>query len=258
MCWPSDTRNWEAKPFEYIEIAKKDPALWEYFVANTEGFINRNIQKKLGLANGTRIKYHSIVPQDEDQEMIIQNHLQNSAFGSILYLEKPPYAINVEIMDANIYKWNKFSMYTDKAVIPIFSNKSLQKWKTTSIMGGEYYSPSRVEIHSIFPLEPGFAITIHKAQGRTIEKVILCLSKRNMHRLNPTYAALYVALSRVKCKKDIRLFLHHGLSGKPDIEDLLFIDILKPDKSINAFFEGYKYDNTKWNATDALEKFNQN
>ena len=68
----------------------------------------------------------------------------------------------------------------------------------------------------------------------------------------------HVALSRVKCKKDIRLFLHHGLSGKPDIEDLLFIDTLKPDKSINAFFEGYKYDNTKWNATDALEKFNQN
>lgn len=183
--------------------------------------------------------------------------MKNSAFGTILYLEKPPYAINVEIMDANLYQWKQFSMRTDKAVIPIFSSKSLQRWKKTSIMGTQYYSPSRVEIRSIFPLEPGFAITIHKAQGRTIEKVILCLSKRNMHKLNPTYAALYVALSRVKCKEDIRLFLHHGLSGKPDIEELIFIDNLKPDKSINAFLEGYKNDKTKWNAAIALEKFNQ-
>ena len=41
-------------------------------------------------------------------------------------------------------------------------------------MGGENYQSSRVEVCSIFPLESGIAITIHKSQGRTIQKVILC------------------------------------------------------------------------------------
>ena len=65
VSWQSDFKNWQQKPsVNHIEEAKKDPALWEYFVAGTEGFINKNIQKKLGLANGTKIKYHSIVPVD--------------------------------------------------------------------------------------------------------------------------------------------------------------------------------------------------
>ena len=159
-------------------------------------------------------------------------------------------------MDTNKNQWKKFSISTNKAIIPIFPSKNFQKWKKVSIMGGENYLPSRVQIRSIFPLEPGFAITIHKAQGRTIEKVILSLSKRYANNLDPTYAALYVALSRVKCKEDIRLFLHYDLSGQPDYERITYIDSLKPDKSINAFFEGYKFDKNKWNADIALQKFN--
>ena len=123
-------------------------------------------------------------------------------------------------------------------------------------MGGKDFQPSRAEVRPLFPLEPGIAITIHKAQGRTIQKVILSLSRWKIDNINPEYAALYVTMSSVRCKEDIRLFLHHGLSGKPDIEDLLFIDTLKPDKSINAFFEGYKFDKNKWNADIALQKFN--
>ena len=69
-------------------------------------------------------------------------------------------------------------------------------------MGGENYQPSRVEVRSIFPLESGIAITIHKAQGRTIQKVILCLSNRKSANMNPKYAALHVALSRVRWKED--------------------------------------------------------
>ena len=63
-----------------------------------------------------------------------------------------------------------------------------------------------------------------------------------------------MALSRVKCKEDIRLFLQHDSSGHPDYERITYIDSLKPDKSINAFFEGYRNNKTTWNADIALEK----
>ena len=51
-------------------------------------------------------------------------------------------------------------------------------------------------------------------------------------------------------------FLHQDFSGNPDMETLTFISSLKPDKSINAFFEGYKNNKNKWNADIALQKFN--
>ena len=116
---------------------------------------------------------------------------------------------------------------------------------------------SKVEVSSVFPLEPGFAITIHKAQGRTINKVILCLSNRHNRKHNPEYAALYVAMSRVKCKEDIRFFVHLSPSGIPDLDTLTFVSILKPDKSVNAFFEGYKNNKKEWNAELALKKNNE-
>ena len=122
-------------------------------------------------------------------------------------------------------------------------------------MGGKDFQPSRVEVRPLFPLEPGIAITIHKAQGRTIQKIILSLSKRYTHNIDIQYAALYVALSRVRCKEDIRLFLHQDFSGVPDMERILYINSLKPDKSINAFFEGYKNDNETWNAEAVLNKY---
>ena len=125
-------------------------------------------------------------------------------------------------------------------------------------MGTQNFLPSKVNVSSVFPLEPGFAITIHKAQGRTIHKVILCLSSRHNLKHNPEYAALYVALSRVKCKEDIRFFLHLTSKGTQDLETLTFVDNLKPDKSINAFFEGFKNDTTEWNAEIALQKYNEN
>ena len=124
-----DIKNWEQKPFNHIEIAEKDAALWEYFVANTEGFINKNIQKNLGLANGTRIKYHSIVPKDDEQMEIIQNHLNSEPLGAILYLDEPPYAVNVEIVDANTIKWKNFQYVQTKLLYQFCKIKLIQNGK---------------------------------------------------------------------------------------------------------------------------------
>ena len=58
--------------------------------------------------------------------------------------------------------------------------------------------PSRVVIQAHFPLHPGFAITVDKAQGQTLDRVIVALSKREMRLVNFMYACFYVAMSRVR------------------------------------------------------------
>ena len=110
-------------------------------------------------------------------------------------------------------------------------------------MGTTEFLPSKVEVSSVSSLEPDFAITVHKTQGRIFNKVILCLSNTHNSKHIHEYAALYIAISRVKCKEDIIFFVHLSSSGIPDLETLTFVNILKPDKSLNVFFEGCKKKN---------------
>ena len=170
----------------------------------------------------------------------------------------PPFAVNVELIDkdtnpANLSCWKDFSICTNKIIIPILARRK-QKWVTTTVMGGEGFLPSKVQIRRIFPLEPASAITVHKAQGRTIKKVILCLSDRKMKTSNMSYASLYVAMSRVKSKNDIRLFLH-SKQNRVDWESISYVATLTPCKAIASFFEGFKNDNKSWDPKIALEKY---
>ncbi len=51
-----------------------------------------------------------------------------------------------------------------------------------------------------FPLQLGYALTIHKAQGKTLDKVIIEMSKGAF-----ASGQLYVALSRTRHKTDIHI-----------------------------------------------------
>lgn len=51
-----------------------------------------------------------------------------------------------------------------------------------------------------FPLQPGYALTIHKAQGKTLDKVIL-----NVDRGAFAHGQMYVALSRTRKMSDIHI-----------------------------------------------------
>ena len=130
-----------------------------------------------------------------------------------------------------------------------------------------------MECANVFPLEPAFAITIHKvsaflhsallsarnkltfallqAQGRTISKVILCLSEHPTPFLKLKWESLYVALSRIRTREDLRLLLR-----KKDRETMNYVSQLKKDDRVHHFFQGYA-DNendipVKWNARRAL------
>ena len=129
ICWPSETQKWQQTPSNDMEEASKDPALWEFFVPGTDGFLTQDINKKLRLANGTRVRYNSIQPTSDEQKNFIKNKLESSHPGSIIHLESSPFAINVELIDedtspANLSLWQEFSICTNKIVIPLLPRKN--------------------------------------------------------------------------------------------------------------------------------------
>ena len=71
-----------------------------------------------------------------------------------------------------------------------------------------------------FPLQLGYALTIHKAQGKTLDKVII-----DMHRGAFASGQLYVALSRTRTVKDMHLT--HAIYADDVIVDARVLSFLK-------------------------------
>lgn len=67
-----------------------------------------------------------------------------------------------------------------------------------------------------FPLQLGYALTIHKAQGKTLDRVIVDIDRGAF-----AHGQLYVALSRTRKKAD--MLIKHGLSE----DDIIFSERIK-------------------------------
>ena len=114
------------------------------------------------------------------------------------------------------------------------------------------YLPSKVDVKPAFPFDLGFAMTtVHKAQGRTTPKVILAISSKPNRLSQMTFNSIFVALSRVKTAKNIRLLV-------PNPRDkggaLHYITLLKPPAHVKQFFAGYKNNKRQWNRQDVYAK----
>ena len=99
-------------------------------------------------------------------------------------------------------------------------------------------------------------MTVNKSQGRTLKKVVLCLSFRGKNNKNVDLEDLYVALSRVREGIDIRLFLH-GAEDKDKWESILYLTALKHNASVSAYFEGFcrekRHGNENWQIEERFE-----
>jgi len=111
----------------------------------------------------------------------------------------------------------------------------------TPVHGGLDYLPSKVKLESRFEVEASFALTIHMAEGQTMPNVNLALSKPPVRNL--TYCHLYVAFSRVRGCDNIRLLLN-GDQQVHKWNTIAYVDCLRADKHLNAFFAGY---HNQWN-----------
>lgn len=157
-------------------------------------------------------------------------------YGGEIELTEPPTAINVVIrssLDGKIPTMKRLqqlrmlqsvsiSSVPGDIVVPIATDKSTETREGGS--GNKFNSYKfrkrglpwttgtpiyAVRIRDIFPIEMAFAMTVHKAQGRTIDKVILAIDENPVQKF--VFAAVFVAFSRVRHRDNLRL-----LNGSPD------------------------------------------
>ena len=114
--------------------------------------------------------------------------------------------------------YNKFSYNTHNFVTPI----------------------ATAEVSEPFPFDLAFSMTVHKAQGRTIKRVVLDLTNHPTHYSRMEFAAIFVAMSRVKTSEHIRLLAHKRVGHQHNADEAYsYITTLKPSRHACAFYYGY-------------------
>ena len=107
-------------------------------------------------------------------------------------------------------------------------------------------------------------MTVNKAEGRTMKRVVLCLSYHGEAKTNWNRRGIYVAFSRVQRACDIRLLLR-GRTTMEKWNSLAYIVDMTKDHTTPAFFTGYGRKSTdlsnrdwkkkKWNEMLAYEDY---
>ena len=98
-------------------------------------------------------------------------------------------------------------------------------------------------------------MTIHKAQGRTIDKVVIDLHYQADPSKRIEFDGVFVALSRVRSRHNLRLLRHPDSTFE---QAYSYITTLKPSEQVMAFYNGYAVDTTspqdgqKWYYEKAL------
>jgi len=280
-------RDWKGKPSSKENInhaMSNNETFYELFVQGARGFLNHNINTDIGLANGTEIKYHSISFDDPDDERDYRKQMKSRSPGEMITLHQPPSAINVELFadfpgDSAVQKkknatkrrnWQHGSLAKDSRIVIPISTKyaSYNEWEQTYVPPAystsrskstgltrrswcPIYSLSKVPLRDYFCIEPGFCITLHKAQGRTIRRLVISISDHPYHKLRHKWEGLYVGLSRVEYNEHMRLLLKRGDWGTTKC-----LRALERCKYGECFFKGYarqpNQNGMRWNRQLAI------
>ena len=131
----------------------------------------------------------------------------------------------------------KLSSQKKKIIIPLVKSRGNKKPKKYNFYNQSTIQPySEVQIQDPFSFQLGFSMTVHKAQGRTIDKVVLDLHYKTNHFKRLGFDGIFVALSRVRSRSSIRLIRHTHTSFE---EAYGYISRLKPASNVMAFYRGF-------------------
>ena len=227
-------------------------ALTGYFCPGVTSYVIDNISTSKSIVNGAHCTQHSITLASETMaDQIELNRIQGAMAvavpGQIVWLQRCPLSVNVEISNADLTAYSPGdTLVPGRAVVPIplgrFSrHESIKPHETTDPL------ISNVGFRSI-GIELGFAITFQKAQGRTIQRVILDLNRWPSGKL--TFEMVLVGMTRVRDLDHFRILpLLQGQSLK-------HIYKLQPNRHMLAFFAGYTDPDTGlWDVAAAKRAF---
>ena len=150
---------------------------------------------KHGIVNGMEVLLKGFCTQEDN---IVSLNLHSNS--EIILNEMPKYLIVEPVID-NLHNPLNFPNINQRC-IPIFPEEvyfyvkndkpELSKQKSVSVKRQQ------------FPLTPAYAMTAYKAQGKTLNKIIIDLKRPN-HKLDPAY--IYGALSRARCLNDVLILM---------------------------------------------------
>jgi hypothetical protein len=180
--------------------------------------ITKNLAVKNGIVNGTEVELHGICTH----ENLIVN-LKDIAQMQFTLKEMPKYLLVKKVLNIQNTHLNFTNLNQD--LIPILPlTVSISVKPKCAALGTKSVSVRRTQ----FPLTPAYALTAYKAQGKTLNKVIIDLTQPPTGKLDFAYA--YVALSRAKSLNGILILRDFNiklLSPKIPVNYFLEIDRLK-------------------------------
>ena len=205
------------------------------FVPGIPGYITENINPRIKISNGSPVILHSLTLNSRENYNNIIQRLEESQEDIIL--EFPPTHIHVKLPKANPNDFIVKSLIENEVIIPIPISERSTMHKV-SFPGRTDQLEKKFKTH---PIELGFAITVHKVQGQTCDRLILDLNKRPF-RPNINFHGLYVALSGVKLGSNLRILpLHHNNNN------LNYLQNLKPSEHLTEWLEAFN-NNGYWSA----------
>lgn len=251
--WRKNLHFWSGRPHNTEKAEKallEDPVFWQFFVPGAPAYIVTNINVKKQIANGTEATCHSLTLRDASKLNVLEEAIRSSSPGTIIDLDIPPLSVNVEL-SVPFDQWTGGTLVEGRVIIPLLYRPRDNEPIDYQVRGGprHHYDPSRALVSNYFPFELAFALTLHKAQGRTLLRVILALSSRPVQFSQIGYAGLFVAMSRVRRAEDIRLLLTDPSNYKP----LEYITLLKPPDHIQHYFAGFSEVGSSWSAERAYD-----
>lgn len=180
------------------------------FLLTFKGYLTQNINPSLGLSNGTPVIYHSLTLSPlEDMHSVMERMVNND--GSDIFLKFQPTYIHVEVPTLDPVLFQHKSLFKDKVVIPV---KLKSQADFITVKG---------KAHAVVL---AFAITVHKMQGQTCSRLVLDINQR-LFKPSLTYHGIYVALSRVRTSRHLRL-----LPLQPFSTNFNYLSELHPPKTL--------------------------
>ena len=205
-------------------------------------FAKYTIQKKDGSGN-VELNHNQLPSKEDIYEIVLP-----SAYDSELSFKRGARVmmtknsknryINGDFGTIVDYNGQYFTIKIDGKQEPVKCPDPLDRYKDGQMYERRYemdYDPAKhklvkktpyIQRTKQYPIKLAYAFTIHKAQGRTYDKVILDL---NSHIFAP--GQLYVALSRAKSLQG--LFLTKPITYSDIISDISILDFLNKVRSIN-------------------------
>ena len=217
--------------------------LYQYFVRGAPAYLTENVKPDLGLANGTPIKLLDIVDSryNENPSIVPPSLSPGSQFVEVNFEEGlrllyevphlhrkacPRHRTMVERRQGIAEKEACSECLADIEWERAFGSVSLcpssmpSSDETSSLPSekrvifsqgrgsqNECFRVERVDINTKgIPFDMGFALTLHKVQGQTLDKVILCLDSDTTYPSGINFESVYVGVSRVRCENDLRLW----------------------------------------------------